>query len=540
MKQNYVISLEIGSSAAKIGAASFDTAFGAEAPVTVIAIEEEHLNNCVRYGRIQNVEDVTRHTLLALDRLSGRTGVYPRQITGVYTAIGGRSLASRKAFAEITLPAESEITNDIIERLKNEAMLQVPEGKVALDIIPLRFVLDDVVTKRPVGSFGTRLKADFTLVYCSQLNERNLERVIVERLNLDICGYVVRPLAIANLTLTDDETRPGCMLVDLGAETTTVAIFKDGALQYLATIPLGSQNITRDLAAGLGLVEEQAERIKISLGNAISDNNNLTNEQVEIDNYVQARVTEIIANIIAHIRFAEYKTSDICAGIIITGRGSKLRNFSQLLQAQSGLPVRVATMPGTIHISDPAINPSDNIDILAIAKEAVSRSLKDDAVQCVSLPEPEPQPEPEPVAETPAAPAPAATPAAAQQQPQQPQQPAFNPYDYTSAPAFGGYTDKELDQPVDEPAAPQPQQPTAQTDEEGLLLDSDEEDKLKALRQRQLEEQRKKIIEEQKRLERKAARKQNKFVSFLSDKIKSLIDGEGDGDGYDFDNDENP
>jgi hypothetical protein len=197
-------------------------------------------------------------------------------------------------------------------------------------------------------------------------------------------------------------------------------------------------------------------------------------------------------------------------------------------------------MPGTIHISDPAINPSDNIDILAIAKEAVSRSLKDDAVQCVSLPEPEPQPEPEPVAETPAAPAPAATPAAAQQQPQQPQQPAFNPYDYTSAPAFGGYTDKELDQPVDEPAAPQPEQPTAQTDEEGLLLDSDEEDKLKALRQRQLEEQRKKIIEEQKRLERKAARKQNKFVSFLSDKIKSLIDGEGDGDGYDFDNDENP
>jgi cell division protein FtsA len=541
MNTNYVISLEIGSSAAKIGAASFDADLGSEAPVTVIAIEEEPLTNCVRYGRIQNVEDVTRHTMLALDQLNGRTGVYPRKVTGVYTAIGGRSLASCKASASLTLPEESEITNDIIERLKNDAMLQVPQGRIALDVIPLKYTVDEIVTNRPVGSFGTRIKAEFTIVFCDPLNERNLERVIVERLDLDICGYVVRPLAIANLALTHEETKPGCMLVDLGAETTTVAIFKDGALQYLATIPLGSHNITRDLASGLGVVEEQAEKIKVRLGNAISDSATLTREQIEIDNYVQARVTEIIANILAHIGFAGFKSSDLCSGIIITGRGAKLRNFCQLLQSQSRLQVRVATIPGNIYVADPAINPNDNIDLIAVAYEAMNRSLHGNAVPCVTDYKPAPEPEPEVVQPEPEIPtAETKQPEVEQTQPEEPAQPVSSIYEYTGG-TFGGYTDNETpaDQPADEPSDTNNDGTTDDNNDKYLLLDSEEENRRKQLLAKKAKEDHEKALAaEAKRREKERQRLSRPgFYDRIKTRLKNLIDDNGDGYDLDEDND---
>ncbi len=546
MKTNYVISLEIGSSATKIGAATFDADLGNEAPVTVIAIEEEPLTNCVRYGRIQNVEDVTRHTMLALDRLGGRTGVYPREITGVYTAIGGRSLASCKATSQLTLPEESEITQKLIEDLKNDALLQVPQNRIPLDVIPLRYTVDDVVTKRPVGSFGSRLKAEFTIVYCDPLNERNLERVIVERLNLDICGYVVRPLAIANLALTNEDTKPGCMLVDIGAETTTVSIFKDGALQYLATIPLGSLNITRDLANGLGVIEEQAEQIKIRLGNAISDSNSLTPDQIEIDNYVQARVSEIIANILAHIGFANFKSTDLCSGIIVTGRGAKLKNLCQLLQMRSRLPVRVASSPNYIHVADPAINTSDNLDVIAVAYEAMHRSFDPEAVPCMTELQPEPTPEPEPTPAVQAQPEPAKQITVDEPQPEQP---VSSIYDYTGG-SFGGYaideydtTPKEEEKPAPAPAAqaqPDTEQSVqhvqqASSDDALLLLDDDKAEAIKQKRAEKAEKARKEAeAEERRRIEKENRRLMRpSFLDRLRNKINKLVDDSGEGNDLD-------
>ncbi len=535
MKPNYVISLEIGSSSTKIGAASFDAELGADAPVTMIAIEEESLTNCVRYGRIQNVEDVTRHTMLALDRLGGRAGVYPRNITGVYTAIGGRSLASCKASSQMNLGEESEITQDLIEQLKNDALLQVPQGRIALDIIPRSYTVDEVVTQRPVGSFGSRLKAEFTIVYCDPLNERNIERVLVDNINLDICGYVVRPLAIAKLSLTDEDTKPGCMLVDFGAETTTVSIYKDGSLQYLATIPLGSHNITRDLASGLGVIEEQAEQIKIRLGNAYSDNAPLTSEQIEIDNIVQARVTEIIANILAHINFANFTTADLCSGIIITGRGAKLKNFCNLLQLRSRLQVRVAAIPSTIQVSDPAININDNIDVIAVAYEAKKRSFNENAVPCVieltptHTPEPEQvsTPEPEPEVE----------------EPQDEPQPISSIYAYPGG-SFGNYTidtpeeqttpavdiaELEGNEPDNKNDAPDDE--SRVDDDDTVLLDDDEEGRLKDKRAKKA----KKLQENARREEEKKKKKEEErltkpsLLGRIRNQINKLIESEGDG-----------
>lgn len=394
-----LISLEIGSSAVKAAAVEIPDKSPdcTSSPLTLLAIDEEPMNNCVRNGRIQNVEDVKAHTARLLERLQQNPRMAGATITGVYTGIGGRSLGTIRAEAELALGGEKLITNEIIERLKTEALAGVPENREVFEIIPLRYTVDGVEASRPVGAYGSRISGRFTVVVCDPLNGRNLERVLVERLNLNICSYIVRPLAIAEAAMTSDDTNSGCMLVDLGAETTTVCIYKMGKLQYIATIPMGSRNITRDVAQGLSMSEEKAESIKLRVANAVPQGNVATEEQTEIDNYVQARANEIVANIVAQIGFAGMNADSLRAGIIVTGRGAKLRNLTQLIKDQSQLPVRTATLTADVHYDDPSLNPADFIDIIAVSLEARRLACRDgaDATPCVIEQERNEQPEPE-------------------------------------------------------------------------------------------------------------------------------------------------
>lgn len=389
MENKYVISLEIGSSAVRVSASTFAAQPGASqprGPLTLFAEREEPLYNSVRYGRIQNVEEVATQTMAAVRSLAMAPELGGRRITGAYVAIGGRSLHTVRKAVELPLPGEVEITQEHINHLQREAEATVDPRLEVLDTIPLSYTVDNIGTARPVGTFGHRISAEYNIVVCNPANSRNLERVVCDRCKLDICGFVVRPLAIADLVLSNEDTKPGCMLVDVGAETVTVSIYKDSVLQYLSTIPLGSQHITRDLATGLGIVDEQAESLKIRLGNAIEASTTQSPEQREIDNYVQARVVEIIANIVAQIEFAGYSNDSLRAGIILTGRGAKLKNFGKLLEVQSHMTVRMATVPTVMRVSADVGEVADLLPIMAVSSEGAVLSLAPQAVPCVEAP----------------------------------------------------------------------------------------------------------------------------------------------------------
>lgn len=390
MDNKHIIALEIGSSALKLGLAGQSSG-----KPTLEALECEAMHGGVRYGRIQNVDEVADALAGVLRKMEARPGFAPAKITGVYAAVGGRSLATVRTNVRLNLPQEDSISRAILDRLEDEAMKAAPEGAQVLQIIPLQFTVDDLPTPNPAGSLGSRIAADYTIVYCDPRTLRNIETVVTQRLGLDICDWVVRPLALAQLCLSNEETKPGCMLADIGAETTTVAIFKDCALQYIATIPLGSQHITSDLSKGLGTTEDEAENIKRRLGNAISDAASMTIEQINIDKYVQARAAEIAANIVAYIGFGGFKNSDLPAGIIITGRGSKLKNFGRMLENQSRMRVRKASPRLDIDIADTSVVESDMLDIIALAAESVKLSQLPDMLPCIQAPEPEVAPQPE-------------------------------------------------------------------------------------------------------------------------------------------------
>ena len=363
----YIVAFEIGSSKIRGAVGVVDNS----GVVDVIAVEEEKLTDRVRYGCIQNV-DVANAIDTVVERLQAYPAVEPRTITGVYVGLGGRSLTSTMVDVSMQLPVETEITEPIITELKKRAASTTDPDRDTVDVVPVRFTVDNKTQTSPVGTFGQSLSARATVLSCSPQIKRILRRVITDRLGLNINGYITRPLAEAAMVLTEDERRLGCMFVDFGAETTTVSVYRGGAPVYVATLPIGSRNITLDLIA-LNYIEERAEEIKKVSGNALAVDAARRGkgyaegiDYTDINNYVHARADEIVANIIAQIEYAGVTAADLPGGIVIVGGGARLRGFNELLQQQSKLPVRQGAPSASVRITDGSIHGTEMVDVISV------------------------------------------------------------------------------------------------------------------------------------------------------------------------------
>ena len=494
MDQKYIIALEFSGTQVKGALAKAPAAQGSPLAIpTVEAVAHEDKATCVQYGRVHNLIDAAKDASFVIQKLENSPKISQGKITAAYVGLAGRSLGSMRASAELVLATEQEITDDIVSRLIGEATKMVPGDKMALAVLPTRFIVNKQTTKSPVGSLGSKIKGEFTVVTCSPVNRRNLERVLDDRLRLPVKEFVVTPLALADMVLGEEEKQLGCVLVDLGAQTTTVSIYKDRALQHLATLPMGSNNITVDIATGLSHVKERAELVKIRQANALPEPVSPTDADANrLNCYVQARVGEIIANVAAQIEFAGFKPADLSAGYILTGRGAKLKNMAKAFDAQTKMKARHASIPATVNIADPSIEPADYASLIAIALAGAKAA---DMEGCVELPQ--------------------AAPAAKTERLE-----AFDPYADTD------------------------------DDDDNLLQDSDVEERNKlqqAQKKRALEQRAAKRELELQRKERERADKRRQepqepqrpsLGSILKRKITSFFTDPGDGDG-DLDLDDN-
>ena len=379
MPERYIVAIEIGSSKLR-GAIGLADDSGM---LDVLAVEEEKLVGSVRYGCINNVE-VSNAINCICERLEQYPRIAPRTIKGVYVSVGGRSTASTLIDVEARLGGEQDITREMI------AAQNIPQERDVIDVAPVKFTVDNKTTVNPVGSYGTTVGARMCVLSCAPVIKRMIRRVIFEKVGLEINGYVARPLAEGALALTDEERRMGAMLVDLGAETTSVTIYKNGAPVYVATLPLGSRNITLDITHALNHIEERAEEIKKVSGNALgAESGRRTGadgiDYSEVNNYVHARAAEIITNILKQIEYAGMRTTDLPGGIVLIGGGSRLRGFNELLTQMSKMKVRMGTTQSAVRISDSAVNAADNIDVISTLVAAAQLP----EAECMTEPEPE-------------------------------------------------------------------------------------------------------------------------------------------------------
>lgn len=221
----------------------------------------------LRKGQVVNIEEATAaisSSLEAAERMAGAT------VASAVISIGGNHIASINSHGVVAVAEpEKEITESDVKRVIEAARaVQLPQSRDILHVLPRGYIVDSqegIVD--PVGMTGVRLEVDTHLVTGGATAVRNLHKC-VEELGVEVSAVVFGGLASAYSSLSETEKELGVILVDIGGGTTDVAIFVEGALSYSSVIPIGAINITKDIAAGLRVSLESAEKIKLMLGTA--------------------------------------------------------------------------------------------------------------------------------------------------------------------------------------------------------------------------------------------------------------------------------
>lgn len=342
-----------------------------EGILTITDIDQEESNDSVRFGIIQNPEEVSNKVARIIEKFNHNSAIAPKKIKSIYVGISGRSLKSISSDVKLMFPETTEINDEILNRLRKDATaIPIDNNYEIIDVVPRSYVVDKMETISPKGAIGKTISAVFDIIVCRSDIKRNINRAIPDRLGIKINGFIVTPLAMASMVLSEEEKRLGCLMVDFGAETTTVCIFRKGSLYYFNTIPLGGRNITRDITT-LSILEEKAEEIKCESGKAIARETPSTLsingvKHSDISNLVVARAEEIVANVIHQIFYSGLKEKDLPAGIICVGGGSNLNGILELIQSQSGLNARIGHLPSFINATNPKAKRLEAIQVDSI------------------------------------------------------------------------------------------------------------------------------------------------------------------------------
>ena len=379
MEQNqYIVALEIGSSKI-VGAIAEKTSAGY---LSVRHLQEEKHLNSVRYGIVQNVENIKSSINRILKTLEG---MIDGRITQVYMGVSGRSLHSIVSEVNRSVGSSEPITQDLIDRIIHEATSTPIKNHDTVDIVPRAFYVDKVETPNPVGQFGSSIKIKVNLIVAKPALKLNLNRLMT--FGIPAKDYIVTPLAVGEQILSDSDRELGCMLVDMGAETTTVTIYKNKALIYLNTLPLGGRNLTRDVMNGLNVLEETAENVKKNINNPL-DPSNVSDVKIEdvsardAANYISARTGEIIANINQQLADAGI-ASDGIQSIVLIGGSAHLGGLQYKLEETIKIKVRLGQNPPILNILNSEINRMEYIEVFSLLAKAAE--LIPDGETCVEL-----------------------------------------------------------------------------------------------------------------------------------------------------------
>ena len=396
-KNQHIVALEIGSSKI-VGAIAEKTSAGY---LSVRHLQEERHLNSVRYGIVQNVENIKTSINRILKNLEG---MIDGRVTQVYLGVSGRSLHSIVSEVNRSVGSTEAITHELIDRIIKDATSTPIRNHDTIDIVPRAYYVDKVETPNPVGQFGSSIKIKVNLIVAKPNLKLNLNRLMT--FGVPAKDYIVTPLAVADQILNDSDRELGCMLVDMGAETTTVAIYKNKALIYLNTLPLGGRNLTRDVMIGTQAVEDTAENVKKNINFPLDPVNtdNVVIEGVnarEAANYISARTGEIIANINQQLADAGVSSDEI-KSIVLIGGCAHMNGLKQKIEDTLKIKVRMGQNPPSLNILNSDINRMEYIEVFSLL--AAAAELIEPGETCLELnsitsgpdfPVRDPEPEPE-------------------------------------------------------------------------------------------------------------------------------------------------
>lgn len=306
----------------------------------------------LRKGVVTNIDWTVRAIREAIDAAQNCAGV---EIDTVYAGIAGshiRSIASHGMCAV----SGREVTRSDVERvLEGARAVPVDADRMILHVLPREYIVDTQEGIRdPIGMAGVRLQARVNLITAATTCVQNVVRC-VERCGLDVADVVLEPLASADAVLSEDEKEIGVTVIDIGGGTTDVLLYGEGGITHSSVIPVGGNNITSDLAAGLRTPTGEAERLKrnygCALGRMIADD-----EEVEVPGvggHAPRRVPRRLLSDIIEPRCEEIfhevrrrmeetgMIETVSAGAVLTGGANLMEGMVECAEEVLGMPVRV-------------------------------------------------------------------------------------------------------------------------------------------------------------------------------------------------------
>lgn len=306
----------------------------------------------LRKGVVTNIDWTVRAIREAVDAAQNCAGV---EIDTVYAGVAGSHIRSISSHGMCAVSGR-EVTGADVERvLEGARAVPVDADRMILHVLPREYVVDNQDGIRdPVGMSGVRLQARVNLVTAATSCVQNVVRC-VERCGLDVADVVLEPLASADAVLSEDEKEIGVLVIDIGGGTTDMLIYGDGGIAHSSVIPVGGNNITSDLAAGLRTPAGEAERLKRNFGCALS-RMIADDEEVEVpgvgghaarrvprrllSDIIEPRCEEIFHEV--RRRLEETGLVDgVSAGAVLTGGANLMEGMVECAEEVLGMPVRM-------------------------------------------------------------------------------------------------------------------------------------------------------------------------------------------------------
>ena len=320
IRTDYITAIEISSSKIS-GTVGVNTYEG----IKILAAASIPVEGFVSKGVVRNVDETSN----AINRIinSLEENLDNVAIKRAYISLAGLTVQSVRSKVVREFDSYTKITPDIINEMaeENDASFNTPQGYTRVQAISQEYRLDGKIDKNPVGAPTRQIEGNYLNIiikeqYLEQLNDS------FRQAEIEIADSFCAARMDAEIILPPDARRNGCALVNIGAETTTIAIYKNEMMRKLVVVPFGSNNITMDLCS-LQISRDEAEEIKITRGYKSANNEIGTVDTDIVNNIINARMNEILQN----VKYQIEESNENIGHMIFTGGGSKLKNLELLL-----------------------------------------------------------------------------------------------------------------------------------------------------------------------------------------------------------------
>lgn len=339
----------------------------------------------VKKGQVVDIDEAVNaitESIEAAERMAGYS------ISSAYVSLGGQQIESINQHAVVAVSQpEGEIKeNDVLRVNEAARALPLPSSREILHVIPRTYTVDGQEGIRdPMGMTGVRLETETHIITGSTTAMRNLVKCVVE-VGIDVEELVFGGIASSFSVLTDTEKELGVILVDIGGETTDIVIFVEGSVAYSSVLPIGARHITSDLAVGLRVSLESAEKIKLSLGKpqkepaepkeselgtgkkkeeevldikqlGITEDIQKISRKAAVEGIIKPRIQEIFKLVGKEIKNSGYGVSTP-SGLVICGGGSLTVGILEQAKYVLGFPARLGNITGLSGLIEEIDSPS--------------------------------------------------------------------------------------------------------------------------------------------------------------------------------------